>query len=93
MQASHQSLRDDYEVSTPELDRIVDIAMTAGAAGARLTGAGLGGAVLILCAGHTEEGIRESLAAGYYSPRGVSLSEDVLFRAVPSDRATVTRLD
>ena len=93
MQASHQSLRDDYEVSTPELDRIVDIAMTAGAAGARLTGAGLGGAVLILCAGHTEEGIRESLAAGYYSPRGVSLSEDVLFRAVPSDGATVTRLD
>ena len=93
MEASHQSLRDDFEVSTPELDRIVEVAMAAGAAGARLTGAGLGGAVLILCAGNTEEGVRESLASGYYGPRGVSPSEDVLFRAVPSGGATVTRLD
>jgi galactokinase len=93
MEASHQSLRDDFEVSTPELDRIVDVAIAAGAAGARLTGAGLGGAALILCAGHSEEGVRESLASGYYGPRGVSASEDVLFRAVPSGGATVTRLD
>lgn len=93
MEASHQSLRDDFEVSTPELDRIVDVAMAAGAAGARLTGAGLGGSVLILCSEHTEEGIRDSLTSGYYGPRGASPSEDVLFRAVPSGGATVTRLD
>src|SRR5207249_10851763 len=39
LDASHQSLRDDYEVSHPELDRLVGLAREAGAAGARLTGA------------------------------------------------------
>src|SRR5256712_2633214 len=39
LDASHQSLRDDYEVSRPELDRLVELAREAGAAGARLTGA------------------------------------------------------
>ncbi|MBM3659729.1 MAG: galactokinase [Actinobacteria bacterium] len=43
MVASHASLRDDYGVSTPELDRAVDLLMAHGALGARLTGAGFGG--------------------------------------------------
>ena len=89
MDASHRSLRDDYEVSTPELDRIVDLAREAGAAGARLTGAGLGGAALILCTGQTEGAVREALITGYYAPRGQPSSEHVLFRAVPSGGATV----
>ncbi|MFG0253175.1 MAG: galactokinase, partial [Phycisphaerales bacterium JB038] len=42
MTRSHASLRDDYEVSHPRLDRLVDAALAAGAAGARLTGAGFG---------------------------------------------------
>jgi galactokinase len=46
--ASHASLRDDYEVSVPELDLLVDLAVSAGAYGARLLGAGFGGAVLVL---------------------------------------------
>lgn len=50
MVASHRSLRDDFEVSTPELDRLVDACLAAGAAGARLTGAGFGGAVVALVA-------------------------------------------
>ena len=45
---SHASLRDDYEVSTPELDLLVDILVESGAAGARLTGAGFGGCVVAL---------------------------------------------
>jgi len=45
---SHSSLRDDYEVSTPQLDLIVEEAMQAGALGARLTGAGFGGSALVL---------------------------------------------
>lgn len=46
--ASHQSLRDDYEVSTPEIDRLVDIARHHDAVyGARLTGGGFGGAVVV----------------------------------------------
>jgi galactokinase len=40
---SHASLRDDYRVSTPELDALVDRLVGAGAYGARLTGAGFGG--------------------------------------------------
>ncbi len=46
MLASHASLRDDYAVSTPELDRAVDLLMEHGALGARLTGAGFGGCVV-----------------------------------------------
>jgi galactokinase len=46
--ASHASLRDDYEVSTPELDLAVDLLVEHGAIGARLTGAGFGGCVVAL---------------------------------------------
>ncbi|HMG27896.1 MAG TPA: galactokinase, partial [Acidimicrobiia bacterium] len=46
--ASHASLRDDYEVSTPELDLAVDLLVEHGALGARLTGAGFGGCVIAL---------------------------------------------
>jgi galactokinase len=46
--ASHASLRDDFEVSTPELDELVARLVDAGALGARLTGAGFGGSVVAL---------------------------------------------
>lgn len=46
MLTSHRSLARDCEVSLPELDAIVDEAMAAGAAGARLMGAGFGGSVI-----------------------------------------------
>jgi galactokinase len=50
MNASHASLRDDYEVSTPELDRLVALLQASeGVHGARLTGAGFGGACVALC--------------------------------------------
>jgi len=48
MYASHASLRDDYEVSTPELDTFVEAAEEHGARGARLTGAGFGGCAIAL---------------------------------------------
>src|SRR5215212_4158658 len=48
MYASHASLRDDYEVSTPELDTFVETAKQHGATGARLTGAGFGGCAIAL---------------------------------------------
>ena len=46
--ASHASLRDDFEVSTPELNQMVVLAVDHGAHGARLTGGGFGGSVLAL---------------------------------------------
>lgn len=48
MVASHDSCRDNLGVSCPELDRLVDAALRAGALGARLTGAGFGGATVNL---------------------------------------------
>ena len=49
LDASHASLRDDFEVSTPEIDHLVAIARRQpGVAGARLTGGGFGGSVLAL---------------------------------------------
>jgi galactokinase len=55
MYASHASLRDDYEVSTPELDTFVETAKQHGATGARLTGAGFGGcAIALIPEGETE---------------------------------------
>jgi galactokinase len=51
MNESHASLRDDYEVSTPELDRLVALLQEHPAVhGAKLTGAGFGGACVALCA-------------------------------------------
>jgi galactokinase len=48
LSASHVSLREDFEISIPQLDGAVDSALQAGALGARLTGGGFGGAVLAL---------------------------------------------
>jgi galactokinase len=50
MLESHASLRDDFGVSTVELDRLVECLVEAGAYGARLTGAGFGGCAVALCA-------------------------------------------
>ena len=44
--ASHASMRDDFEISVPELDTAVDAAVAAGAIGARMTGGGFGGAAI-----------------------------------------------
>jgi galactokinase len=48
LDASHASLRDDYEVSVPEVERTVERCKRAGALGARTMGGGFGGAVLAL---------------------------------------------
>jgi galactokinase len=54
--ASHASLRDDYEVSTPALDSLVAAALDAGAFAARMTGGGFGGSIVALAEpGHAEE--------------------------------------
>jgi galactokinase len=48
LNASHASLRDDYEVSVPEVERAVAACMDAGALGARIMGGGFGGSVIAL---------------------------------------------
>lgn len=62
--ASHRSLRDDYEVSTETLDAMVAAAEGAGCFGARLTGAGFGGSVVALApADRAEAALEQALAA------------------------------
>ena len=90
MVESHNSLRDDYEVSTAELDEIVETALEAGAAGARLTGAGFGGCTVALCDMSTTAPVLEALAARFYTPRlGGSPTRDMMFTAKPSGGARV----
>jgi galactokinase len=70
--ASHASLRDDYEVSSPELDTAVAAAVDAGAVGARMTGAGFGGSAIALAradlAGRVAERAAEAFAAAGFGP-------------------------
>jgi len=86
MTASHASLRDDYEVSSAELDTLVDLALGAGAAGARLTGAGFGGCAVALADARTAGAVVQTWNDEYGWPKGL---EDVAFVAEPSAGASV----
>ncbi|MGW5368167.1 galactokinase [Streptomyces sp. NPDC004009] len=84
----HASLRDDFRISCPELDLVVDTALTAGALGARMTGGGFGGSAIVLAEAAdvdtVTKAVREAFAAaGFTAPR--------VFEAVPSPGAR--RLD
>lgn len=71
MFAGHASLRDLYEVSTPELDALVEIAGgLPGCYGARLTGAGFGGCTVNLVAEELAEDFIQKLKAGYREATG-----------------------
>jgi galactokinase len=61
----HQSIRDDFESSCGEADRVVDSAMRHGAWGARLTGAGWGGTVLVLVPAERMAGLAKAVAADF----------------------------
>jgi len=63
--ASHESLRDDFEVSCPELDVAVEGAIEAGALGARMTGGGFGGSVIALLPLDEVATVRELVEARY----------------------------
>jgi len=60
----HESLRDDYEVSTPELDFLVDRAYACGAVAARMTGGGFGGSIVALVTDHATERFLSTVVAG-----------------------------
>jgi N-acetylgalactosamine kinase len=93
MDASHESLRRDYEVSCPELDRMVELARAGGAAGARLTGAGFGGCIVALANGEHLRSVLDALEEGYFRERGYAgpLSQ-LLFLAEPAGGASVESL-
>ena len=90
LDSSHESLRRDYQVSTPVLDALVEEARRAGALGARLTGAGLGGSVVILSTPGEETALRTHLERRFYAPRGIPEPEGThLLDGRPSGPATL----
>ncbi len=85
---SHASLRDDYEVSIPELDLLVSLAEDAGALGARLLGGGFGGAILALTQGDRADELAADVSSAYRTRTG---REGTSLVAVASAGATVRR--
>ena len=65
LDASHDSLRDDYAVSCPELDAAVDAARAAGALGARMTGGGFGGSAIALIRAGDEAAVARGVQAAF----------------------------
>ena len=79
--AGHASLRDDFRISCPELDLVVDTALASGALGARMTGGGFGGSAIVLAEAADVDTITKAVeeafaSGGYAAPR--------VFEAVPS---------
>ncbi|CAM5233291.1 MULTISPECIES: galactokinase [Streptomyces] len=77
----HASLRDDFRISCPELDLVVDTALAAGALGARMTGGGFGGSAIVLAEAADVDTLTKAVeeafaAADFKTPR--------VFEAVPS---------
>jgi galactokinase len=61
----HESLRRDFEVSTPELDLLVDLAYSAGAVAARMTGGGFGGSIVALVEHDRARQVTDEILAAY----------------------------
>jgi galactokinase len=71
MNASHDSLRDGYRVSCPELDTLVDSARAVpGVHGARMTGGGLGGCAVALCPPDLAASLAAEVERGYRARHG-----------------------
>jgi galactokinase len=84
LDVSHESMRDDFEISCPELDLAVGTARANGAIGARMTGGGFGGAAIALTPVEAEQDVRAAVEqafsqAGYKAPE--------IFTVTPADGA------
>ena len=92
MYASHASLRDDYEVSCPELDTVVEIAQAmgdeGGVIGCRMTGGGFGGCAVSLVKTDAVQRITRSLDAAYEKKTGTQAS---IFSSRPAAGARILK--
>jgi galactokinase len=82
--ASHASMRDDFEISAPELDLAVAAAIDAGAVGARMTGGGFGGAAIALVARGRVDAVKDAVAAAFAAS---AFTPPTVFAVVPSEGA------
>ena len=63
--ASHASMRDDFEITAPEIDLAVDAALAAGAVGARMTGGGFGGCIIALVEAGTADTVLAAIETAF----------------------------
>lgn len=84
LDASHASLRDDFEVSCPELDLAAASARSAGALGARMTGAGFGGSAIALVRGADVDRLCSEVQRAFAD---AGLGEPRLFEVAAADGA------
>jgi galactokinase len=83
--ASHASMRDDFEITVEQIDLAVEVALAAGAYGARMTGGGFGGCVLALVDADAATSTADAVASAY-ADRGFTAPDS--FVAVPGPGAT-----
>lgn len=81
MTASHESMRDDYEITEPSVDLAVATALASGALGARMTGGGFGGCVLALVASDQADAVSAAVTSAFAA---AGLTEPVTFLARPA---------
>ncbi len=86
MLGSHASLRDDFEVSTPELDAFVETTRENGSLGARLTGGGFGGCAIVLLPAPETEALEASVRRKFHDER---FEEPAFYDFQPSHGAEV----
>jgi galactokinase len=77
-------MRDDFEISVPQLDVVVERAQSAGALGARMTGGGFGGCAIALLPADEAEALAADVLEAF-AERG--WREPVAFTVIPSDGA------
>jgi galactokinase len=92
MYASHDSLRDDYEVSCKELDAVVEIAsligIKGGVIGCRMTGGGFGGCAVALVKTDAVDSISQRISTEYTKRTGIKAT---LFVSRPGQGATILK--
>lgn len=81
LSASHASMRDDFEITTPALDLAVSASVSAGALGARMTGGGFGGAAIALVPAQADTAVRASVEAAF---AGAGFAPPAISTVVPS---------
>jgi galactokinase len=87
LNAGHASLRDQLRVSCPALDSVTRAALASGALGARLTGAGFGGCVVVFCRAAEQAKVAAGLIERYYSKQANFDPAVHLITATPSGGA------
>ncbi|MCU1404498.1 MAG: galactokinase [Glaciihabitans sp.] len=90
LDASHVSMRDDFEISVPELDLAVETAQANGAIGARMTGGGFGGAAIALVPSATVPALETAILAAF---AGAGFATPTMFVVNAADGAKRESLD